>query len=93
MAARRIVRLRVVGGYLWRVGLASVGMGLFVLAAQRWLPPSALGLAATIALAVIVYTVLILAIGGIVPEEKRALKARLKGFFVRFRAHAFVRNG
>jgi O-antigen/teichoic acid export membrane protein len=92
VAARRIVRLRIVGGHLWKIGLASAGMGVFVLAAQHWLSPSALSLAVTIALAVIIYLVLILAIGVTMPEEKQALKARLKGVFVRFRRLAFVRN-
>jgi O-antigen/teichoic acid export membrane protein len=93
IAARRIVHLRIVGGYLWKIGLASAGMGAFVLAVQHWLPPSIPGLAVTTILAATVYMFLVLATGGVLPEEKHTLKARLKGIFVRFRRLAFVRNG
>jgi O-antigen/teichoic acid export membrane protein len=93
IAARRIVRLRIVGGYLWKIGLASAGMGAFVLAVQQWLPPSIPDLAVTTILAAIVYAFLVLATGGILPEEKHTLKVWLKGIFARFRGHAFVRNG
>lgn len=92
VAARRMTRLRVIGGYFWKIGLASAGMGGLILVVQHWLPSSAPALAVTIVLASIVYIVLILAIGGIVPEERHALRVQLKRVFVRLRRPAFVSN-
>jgi O-antigen/teichoic acid export membrane protein len=90
VAARRITRLRVVGRYLWKIGLATAGMGGAVLVARHWLPPSVMGLAVTIALALIVYAVLILVIGGITKEERYALKVQLVELSSRFRRPAAV---
>lgn len=93
IASRRIVHLRLVGGYLWQIGLASAGMGLFIVAAQHWLPSSILSLTVITLLAGIIYFVLLLALGGILPEEKQELKTRLRKFLIRWRRPVFVRNG
>jgi O-antigen/teichoic acid export membrane protein len=92
VAARRIASLHVVGRYVGRIGLASGGMGLFVLAARYWLPTSPLNLMVIVALAVVVYVAIMLAIEGVSREERRALTARFKGLFVRFTEPALVRN-
>ncbi len=92
VAARRIARLRLVGSYLWKVGVASLGMAIFVVVVQRLLAPSAVDLMVTIVGAAIVYSVLTLAVGGLMPEERHALRARIKGAWIRFRRPQFVRN-
>lgn len=92
VAAQRIVRLRVVGAYFWRIALASAVMGGSVLAMQHWLPPSLAGLVVTVILAVIVYAAATLAVGGVPPEEKQALRARLDRIISRFRRPVLARN-
>jgi len=90
IAARRIVRLHVVGRYLWKVGLASAGMGGFLLVAQLWISPSILGLLSTIILAALVYGFLVLALGGISPIEKQVLIVRFKRIFSRLPKPVFM---
>jgi O-antigen/teichoic acid export membrane protein len=84
IAARRIVDLQVVGGYIWKIGLASTGMGGSILAIQRWMPPSAPGLVVTVGLAAAVYFGLTLTIGGISAEEKLALVVWFKRAWAQF---------
>jgi O-antigen/teichoic acid export membrane protein len=92
VAVRRITPLQIAGSYVWRIGLASAGMGGFVLVAQRWLAPSALGLMFTVIPAVVVYLLLVLATGVITAEERRAVKSRLEGFYARFRGPVLAGN-
>jgi O-antigen/teichoic acid export membrane protein len=92
VAARRITRLCVMSRYFWKIGVASVGMGGFILVGRRWLPASALALGTNVALAIVVYVVLMLASGGILPEERYALRMLLKRVFVRLRRPLLVSN-
>jgi O-antigen/teichoic acid export membrane protein len=92
VAARRITRLCVISRYFWKIGIASVGMGGFVLVGRRWLPASSLALGTNVALAIVVYAVLMLASGGILPEERYALRMLFKRVFVRLRRPLLVSN-
>lgn len=92
VAARRIVPLRVAGGYLGKIGMAAAVMGGFVVVLHAWLPPSAFGLGMIIVLAGLVYALLLLASGAVSVEERQMATAVLRKIYARFQRIPFLSN-
>ncbi len=78
LAVRRITPLHGAGRYVWKIGLAAMGMGGVVWLAQNWFPLSMGGLAATVALGVVTYVLLALA-GGVFRREEQLYLQKIAG--------------
>jgi O-antigen/teichoic acid export membrane protein len=83
IAARRIVHLQIVGGYLWRIGLATAGMGGLIYFLQQRLAVSLVNLFLQVAIAVVVYILFLLIVKGLEEAEILAVKHRAQQILTR----------
>jgi O-antigen/teichoic acid export membrane protein len=85
IACRRIVRLKAIGDYAWKVPVAAVVMGLAVILLKSHLPSSLFGLAAVVILGMVMYGVVVLLLGTLSEDELHGLRQLVSALLGRVR--------
>lgn len=85
ISCRRIVRLKVIGDYAWKVPVAAVVMGLAVISLKSHLLSSLFGLAAVVMLGMVVYGVVVLVLGTLSEDELYSLRQLVSALLRRVR--------
>jgi O-antigen/teichoic acid export membrane protein len=92
ISCRRIVRLKMIGDYTWKVPLAAGVMGLAVILSKSHVHSSLLGLAALVMLGIVVYGAVVLMLGTLSADERDGLRQLVSALLRRIR-QSRSRNG
>jgi O-antigen/teichoic acid export membrane protein len=92
ISCRRIVRLKMIGDYTWKVPLAAGVMGLAVILLKSHVHSSLLGLAALVMLGIVVYGAVVLMLGTLSADERDGLRQLVSALLRRIR-QSRSRNG
>ncbi len=85
ISCRRIVRLKVIGDYAWKVPVAAAVMGLAVISLKSDLVSSLFGLAAVTMLGMVVYGIVVLLLGTLSEDELDSLRQLVSALLRRAR--------